>query len=100
MHKGFRDQSPHKKLLAKLTAIASGKSSKDFIHEVVTDVFNSLLVKVIHRVIPDVWLQIRKLKLTKRDTLELGKAIDQVINSITVIKRSENSNALSLLSNE
>jgi small subunit ribosomal protein S3Ae len=98
--KASKVRALRKRLFAELATIASSKSSKDFIHEVVTDAFNSQLEKVAHSVIPGVKLQIGKLKLAKRGTLELGKASDQVIESVTATKRNENPDAQNLLSKE
>jgi small subunit ribosomal protein S3Ae len=98
--KASKVRALRKRLFAELATIASGKSSKDFIHEVVTDAFNAQLEKVAHSVIPGVKLQIGKLKLAKRGTLELGKASDQVVESVTAAKRNENPDAQNLLSKD
>jgi small subunit ribosomal protein S3Ae len=98
--KASKVRALRKALFAELANQANGLTSKNFIHEVVTEALNANLEKAATRVIPGVKLQIGKLKIAKRGNAELGKASDQVVEVATDKKRKENPEAQNLLTKQ
>jgi len=95
--KASKVRALRKRLFVELAKIASNLNSKNFIHEVVSEAVNNGLEKAAHEVIPNIKLQIGKLKIAKRGNIETGKASDQVVES-TEKKRNENPEAQNPLS--
>jgi small subunit ribosomal protein S3Ae len=96
--KASKVRALRKRLFVELAKIAAGLNSKNFIHEVVTEAVNNGLEKAAHEVIPNIKLQIGKLKIAKRGNIETGKASDLVIVENPEQKRKENPEAQNLLS--
>jgi len=87
-----------KRLFAELAAKAATLSSKNFIHEVVTEAVNGDLEKAASEIIPGVKLQLGKLKLAKRGNVDVLKASEQVAEAPASNKRKENPEAQNMLS--
>ena len=91
-----------KKLFAELAAHATGVTSNTFIHEVVSEALNGKLEKAAGEVIPGVKLQIAKLKIIKRQAIDVVKQTEEVAATIPqkedTSKRNENPEATNLLS--
>ena len=101
--KASKVRALRKRLFAELATQAAGLSSKNFIHEVVTEALNANLEKAATEVIPGVKLQIGKLKIAKRGNVENVKVSDQIdeIKNQAASgdkKHKENPNAQNLLS--
>lgn len=92
-----------KRLFAELSAQAAALTSKNFIHEVITEAVNPKLEQVANEVIPGVKLQVGKLKIAKRGNVDMVKASDQIVEANTQAqaadkKRKENPEAQNPLS--
>ena len=99
--KSSKVRALRKRLFAELAAQASTLTSKNFIHEVVSEALNANLEKAANDVIPGVKLQIGKLKIAKRGNVEFTKAVETVEPTQAVggdKKRKENPDAQNLLS--
>lgn len=67
-----------KKLFAELSGHAAGVASNTFIHEVVSEALTSKLEKSAHEVVPGVKLQIAKLKIVKRQAIDVVKQTEEI----------------------
>lgn len=76
--KASKVRALRKRLFTELSAQASALTAKNFIHEVVTEAVNAGLDKAAREVIPGVRLQVGKLKIVKRGTVDMLRGGDQV----------------------
>lgn len=71
-----------KKVGAELVKIASEKSANDFAHEIITDVTNPKLERVGASVIPGIRLQVLKLKISKKNTVEIKGNVETAATAL------------------
>lgn len=89
-----------KKLRAEVVKYASEKSSDDFAYEVITGVMNGKFEKSAQEVIPEIKLQISKLKTIKRGAVDVRKLLENaktVVNPTGENKIEENPDAVNTL---
>ena len=65
-----------KTLTAELQKLASKKSANDFANEIITETINKGLEEVGQKVIPNIQLQVTKLKISKKNTVEIRAVAD------------------------
>jgi small subunit ribosomal protein S3Ae len=92
-----------KVLIAEAVKYAQEKSADDFAYEVITGVMNSRFEKVAQEVIPELKLQISKLKTVKRGAVDVRKLLEnakQVVNATGENKLEERPEAVNAITAE
>lgn len=92
-----------KKLVAEAVQYAATKSSDDFAYEIITGVLNTRFEKSASEIIPEIKLQISKMKTVKRGAVDVRKLIENaktVVNPTGENKIEENPEAKNTLTTE